>query len=93
MRRVAMFLSGLLLVSFSNGQALAKDQRTYDQIQAAKQQAQEERAKRKEAQSGSGQVQSGLAQSDKAVPLIPFHRSAHSRSDVSWLYGKRRKGY
>jgi hypothetical protein len=84
MRRVAAFVTCLLLVGLSVGPASA--QSTSDQKQAAREKALEERAKRKE-------EQSIIAQSNKPTPLIHFHASRHPSPELSWLHQKKRKGY
>jgi hypothetical protein len=79
MRRAVVLLSGLVLVLAAGGQALAKDKRTFEEKQAAKEQAQQLKAQKKEA-------------SGDHTPSIRFHPSGHPSADLSWLHPKRQKG-
>ena len=83
MRRVAAFVTCLLLVGLSNGPASA--QSTSDQKQAAKEKALEERAKRKEEQIIQAQI-------NKPTQLIHSRTSRHSAPELSWLHTKKQKG-
>ena len=83
--RVTAFVSCLLLVGLSTGQVWAVQRTTDDQKQTARDKAKEEAAERK----AEAAV---LAQVNKPTPAIRFHPTRHSTPEVSWLYGKKKKG-